>query len=174
AAKMINARSETVLQKPSFKAPFRKRRCIIPMDGYYEWKMQSTHEAGAYKQPYYFSMEDDGPMAVAGIWEHWLGADGSDVETCSIMTVASNDLVSLVHHRMPVILDQAHFQNWLYGSTNEALKLLRPYYGERQMRYHPVSRLVSNNRNEGEGLIEPIDLDSDPNSTEFKPQMSLF
>ncbi len=172
AAKMINARGETISEKPSFKVPFKRRRCLIPMDGYYEWMAKtSATEKKPYKQPYYLHMEDGDPIVVAGIWEQWLGADGSDVETCSIVTVPANDHVALVHHRMPVILDVEDFNTWVYGTTDQAHRLILPYYGKRQMEYFPVARKVGNMRNEGPDLIERIDLNDVESS---RPQMDLF
>ncbi|MTI09605.1 SOS response-associated peptidase [Curvivirga aplysinae] len=173
AAKMINARGETISEKPSFKTPFKRRRCIIPVDGYYEWSKRLIAGQGQVevKQPYYLTMEDREPIALAGIWEHWLGADGSDVETCSIVTVPANDYVGLVHHRMPVILDEKDFDGWFYGATDQAHRLIKPYYGMRQMESYPVSRQVNSYRGEGAHLIEPIELEAEMAE---RPQMDLF
>ncbi len=97
--KMINARAETVSEKPSFRSAFKRRRCLIVADGFYEW--QKTD--GGAKQPYHFRMKDSSPFAFAGLWETWDG-DGADVRSCSIITTDANDLMKEIHHRMPVIL----------------------------------------------------------------------
>lgn len=152
-ARMINARSETIADKPSFRAAFKRRRCLIPVDGFYEWKT-----IGKGKQPFYIAMEDEDPFAFAAIWEYWMGADGSEVETCSIVTTAANAALQGLHHRMPVILDREDFDGWLRGDVDQATRLMKPYAGYRQIHHFPVSKAVSNARNEGPGLIEEISL----------------
>jgi putative SOS response-associated peptidase YedK len=112
---LINARSETAAGKPSFRGPLRHRRCLVPADGFYEW----TGKAGA-KRPHLIrpaveagAGEDGHLMAMAGLWEHWVGADGSEIETMAILTVAANTTVSSIHDRMPLILAPEHFARWL-------------------------------------------------------------
>ena len=100
-ARLINARSETVTEKPSFREAFRRRRCLIPTSGFYEWKRE-----GARKQPYFFRMKTDEPFMFAGLWERWEGAagDGVTLETCTILTTMANEVLAPVHDRMPVII----------------------------------------------------------------------
>ena len=118
---LINARAETVLEKPSFRNAMRRRRCLVPADGYYEW----SGEAGR-KTPYYVQRKDKGLFALAGLWEHWMGADGSELETAVLMTIAPNAELSTIHDRMPVIIEAKDYETWLTGDTEDAAKLLRP------------------------------------------------
>ena len=101
ASNLINARSETLEEKPSFRTPFQKRRCLIPTDGWYEWKKE-----GAGKQPYFFHRRDDELFAFAGLWEEWKSPEGELIQTCTIITTEANELAADFHHRMPVILRQ--------------------------------------------------------------------
>lgn len=173
-AKLINARSETVREKPSFKTAFQRRRCLIPADSFYEWKT-----VAGVKQPYRIRFEDDGLLAFAGLWERWLGADGSDVETCSIVTTDANATLAPLHHRMPVILDPQAFHTWLTGPQDEAADLMRPYAGERHLAFYPISRRLNDVRNDDDALWEEAALPTEP---EPKPepkkpsddQLSLF
>lgn len=138
-AKLINARSETVMEKPSFKSAFRHRRCLILSDGFYEWQRQGTK-----KQPFHFKMQDSQPFAFAGLWERWQSRAGDTragdtrvdetgageiIETCTIITVEANELVRPIHHRMPAILRPEDCDRWLAKTANtaELLPLLRPY-----------------------------------------------
>ena len=143
---LINARAETVTEKPAFRAAFKKRRCLIPTTGFYEWMATG----GKKKQPFHIRMIDGKPFALAGLWEHWSGAEGETVESCTIITTTANDLVGRVHDRMPVILAPANYGTWLDPTTPaEALQaLLRPYPAE-EMTAVPVGSFVSNPRNEG-------------------------
>ena len=143
---LINARSETVAEKPAFRAAFKKRRCLIPTSGFFEWMATG----GKKKQPLHNRMIDGKPFALAGLWEHWAGAEGEAVETCTIITMTANDLVERVHDRMPVILAPADYGTWLTPKTPaEALQaLLRPYPAE-EMTAVPVGGFVSNPRHEG-------------------------
>jgi len=104
----INARSETAAEKPSFRAGMRHRRCLIPADGFMEW----TGQRGA-KRPFYLKRPDEGLLAFAGLWEHWQGADGSEIDTCVILTTQANATVAPLHNRMPVILEPEQFDAWL-------------------------------------------------------------
>src|SRR3990172_8404093 len=122
---MINAQAETVATKPAFRAAFRKRRCLVPADGFYEWAQQ-----GRQKQPYYIRLRDWRPFAIAGLWEHWKGPDGNVVNTSTLLTTSANDLIGAFHHRMPVILNPANFDLWLDPAVQEAgplQSLLQPY-----------------------------------------------
>lgn len=153
-ATIINARAETAQEKPSFRASMRHRRCLVPTDGFYEW----TGEKGA-KQPHLIRPRGGGPMAMAGIWEHWLGADGSELETMAILTVAANRTMRPIHDRMPAILAPDAFEAWLdcrSGSAAEAAELLVPA-PEDLLDIVPVSRALNNPRNEGPAVQERSD-----------------
>ncbi len=153
ASRMINARSETVAEKPSFRRAFRSRRCLIPADGFYEWQQKSSG-----KQPYYIHMEDRQPFALAGLWERWQPQVGPPVESCTIITTDANEFLQPVHHRMPVVLPPETYDLWLdpmEQETDRLLALLRPY-PSKEMVIYPVSTLVSHAGNEGLRCIEPI------------------
>jgi putative SOS response-associated peptidase YedK len=153
-AKLINARSETVAAKPSFRACLRERRCLIPADGFYEWK-----RTGKARQPYCFALLDDSPFAFAGIWDRWRAPNGNMVESCSILTTAPNAIASDVHDRMPVILSSDDYDVWLDpGLTKvEALiALLRPYGGE--MTKYPVSTRVNDADNDDPQCAERVEI----------------
>jgi putative SOS response-associated peptidase YedK len=121
---LINARGETVLEKPSFRNAMRRRRCLVPADGYYEWSGEEGN-----KTPYYVQRADRGLFALAGLWEHWMGADGSEIETAALMTIAPNAELAAIHDRMPVIIAAEDHETWLTGETDEAAKLIRPAPG---------------------------------------------
>lgn len=151
-ARLINARSETVADKPSFRAAFRRRRCLIPADGFYEW--QRTDQG---KQPIYIHAGDGRPLALAGLWEHWQGADGSEIETCAILTTIPNALMQPIHNRMPVILEPADYDQWLNPGPQPEhdLHLLRPYPAEKLAAY-PVSDWVNNPRHDDPQCVVPL------------------
>ena len=151
--KLINARSETVTEKPSFRDAFRKRRCLIPADGFYEWQRRGTN-----KQPYYFQMRGGSPFAMAGLWERWTNTDGEPVETCAILTTVCNDLLRPVHERMPVILKAEDYDRWLDESVRGAeplIPLLRPYPAA-EMVAHPVSLYVNNPEHDDERCLAAV------------------
>lgn len=118
---LINARGETVMEKPSFRNAMRRRRCLVPADGYYEWS-----GAEGRKVPFFVQQADGGLFALAGLWEHWMGADGSELETATLMTIAPNAELSTIHDRMPVVIAPADYETWLTGEAEEAAKLIRP------------------------------------------------
>ena len=152
-SRMINARSETVAEKPAFRTAFRRRRCLIPADGFYEWQAQADG-----KQPYYIRVRDGRPFAFAGLWEHWEGPDAVGLESCTILTTRPNDMLAQVHDRMPVILPPEAYQDWLWPVERQAaelLGLLNPYPSE-EVTFHPVSRIVNSPRNESAKCIEPL------------------
>ena len=154
-SRMINARGETVDQKPSFKAAFRHRRCLILADGFYEWKKAPDQAA---KIPMYIKMKDDRPFALAGLWETWHAPDGSDLFTCTIITTEPNDLLKDVHNRMPVILPEEAYPLWLRtdpAETAELKSLLVPY-SPHQMKVYPVSRTVNNPANDTPACVTPL------------------
>jgi putative SOS response-associated peptidase YedK len=151
----INARAETVAVKPAFREAFRRRRCLIPADGFYEWQAQPGTKA---KQPYLISRADGAPLAFAGLWERWHPPQGLLVESCSIIVTAANALVQPIHDRMPVLLDPGDFKTWLDPDNHDphALTgLLRAYPAER-MQAVPVGMRVNNPRNDDAELIEEI------------------
>jgi len=154
---MINARAETVAGKPAFRSAFRHRRCLIPADGYYEWKSMQGR-----KQPFYFSMKDGNPFCFAGLWERWQPAEGEPVESCAIITTGANALGAEIHHRMPVILAADDYARWLDPQQTDAsqlLPLLQPFASE-PMSLCPVSTLVNNARVDEPRCITPL---VDPN-----------
>lgn len=149
-AKMINARAETLAEKPSFKRLLRSRRCLIVADGFYEWKK----EYGG-KTPMYITMKDGQPFAFAGLWDSWKGQDGQPVRTCTIITTTPNDLVSTIHDRMPAILLPSARDTWLDTDIQDEqalLPMLAPYPPDR-MAARQVSRMVNSPRVEGPELI---------------------
>ena len=147
----INDSSETVADKPTFRHALRKRRCLVPASGFYEWVA-----LGGRKQPYCFRPWDERPWAFAGLWERWEG-EGGPVETCAILTTEANELVRPVHDRMPVILPERHWAPWLDRALQEAgdlVPLLRPFPPD-AMRAYPVGLTVNNPKNDGPGFLEP-------------------
>lgn len=148
--KLINARGESVRDKPAFRAAFKYRRCIVPASGFYEWQALSSG-----KQPMAIVPLDQAIFAFAGLWEHWTAPDGSVVESQCILTTSANHLMAPIHDRMPVILDPRDFATWMRGPLPEAEALIRPYT-ETRMRAYPVGRAVGNPRNEGPELIQAV------------------
>ena len=152
-SRMINARSETVAHKPAFRAAFRRRRCLVLADGFYEWQRR---ERG--KRPFYIRMGDERPFALAGLWEHWEGPDDRMIDSCTLLTTESNDLVRPLHNRMPVILYPKDYDLWLDPGVQEAESLqplLCPYPSEVMIAY-PISTWVNKPSNEGPRCIEPM------------------
>lgn len=148
--RLINARAETVAEKPAFRDAFRRRRCLIPADGFYEWKAVDKG-----KQPYYISLRSGEPMALGGLWESWRGADGSVLRTCAIVTTGPNGLMASIHDRMPLIIAPEFWQTWLEGPAQAALTLLSPYPAE-PMQAWPVHARVSRASEDSPALIEPL------------------
>ncbi len=151
---LINAKAETAATKPSFRAAFRKRRCLILADGFYEWKKEGRH-----KQPSHIRLHDGRPFAFAGLWEHWDGGEGAATDSCTILTTTPNDLLRPLHHRMAVILPSIAYDPWLDPSIQEAERLqalLRPYPSE-EMTAYPVSTRVNNPANDTPECIQPVD-----------------
>lgn len=150
---MINARAETLAEKPAYRAAYRYRRCLVPASGFYEWRPTGRGR----KQPYAIARRDRAPLAMAGIWEHWMGADGSELESCSIVVTAANATLAPIHERMPVILDPADFDHWLdrnHQHTADLDALLRPCPDD-WLETWPVSRDVNNPQHDGRALIQP-------------------
>lgn len=149
---MINARSETVHEKPTFRHAIKHNRCIIPASGFYEWKSEDDH-----KQPYYIRLLNSSIMGFAGIWERWKTEDGDgiEIETCCILTTNSNDLMEPIHSRMPVILPPEEYGLWLNHNVHHPIELQRLYqpYPSDLMVVHPVPNLVNNPRFDGPACI---------------------
>jgi putative SOS response-associated peptidase YedK len=150
-SRMINARAETAPEKPSFRKAFRERRCLIPADGFYEWKRTNGS-----KQPYYIHMKDERSFAFAGLWESWNDNSGPAIRSCTILTTGPNALVAGVHNRMPVILPAGSYDAWLdpEAERDELAALLAPY-PEDEMEAYPVSRFVNSPSNNDPRCIEP-------------------
>jgi putative SOS response-associated peptidase YedK len=148
--KLINARAETLADKHAFRNAYRHRRCLVPADAFYEWKPIAGR-----KQPYCIRMRDQLPFGMAGLWEHWVAADGQVVESCTIVTVDANSLVAELHDRMPFILAPGDYAAWLAAAANEAA-MPRAVAAEDMVAY-PVSPLVSNARNDIPACLEPVD-----------------
>lgn len=146
---LINARSETALEKPSFRSAMRHKRCLIPATGYYEWTGEKGH-----KRPHLFQRPGGALFAFAGLYDCWLGADGSEIESAAILTVAANTMASAIHDRMPAILPSEHFDVWLDCRRNEGREvapLLRPP-PEDALEVFEVDRALNNPRNDGPEL----------------------
>lgn len=152
--KMINARGETLLEKPSFRDLVGTRRCLVPADGFYEWPRATS----GLKNPVYFSLKSRAPFFMAGLWSRWAGSDGDILETFVIITTAANDLVGRVHDRMPVILRSSDETVWLkdFSLTPGVLQQKLVPYPSPQMTAHEVSSLVNSPANDTARCIEPI------------------
>lgn len=151
---LINARSETVNEKPSFRHAFRHRRCIIPASGFYEWRT-----VGNRKYPYYVYMASNDPMPFAGLWETWKSPDGQSIETCTILTTSANEAIAKLHDRMPVILQPEAFSTWLDPNMHdpETLSALLAPCPPEVIATYPVSTLVNNVRNDSPECIREVE-----------------
>jgi putative SOS response-associated peptidase YedK len=152
--RLINARAETLSEKPAFEAAYRYRRCLIPTDGFYEW-MKTDHG----KQPYYLRLHDGGVFAFAGLWERWSDEGHRPIETFTIITTEPNELLQPIHNRMPVILLQQHYDAWLDPANQDVehlRDLLRPYPAS-EMAAHPVSTFVNSPHNDGPECVRPVE-----------------
>ena len=151
--RMINARAETVAEKPAYRAAFRRRRCLVVADGFYEWA-----RAGRPRQPYFIRMRDDRPFAFAGLWESWQGPDEGPVESCTLLTTEPNELVEPIHNRMPVILAEGDYPQWLDPAVqrpDELAPLLRPFPSD-QMTAEKVSTYVNSPAHDDPRCIERV------------------
>ena len=153
ANNLINVRAETLEEKPSFRTPFQKRRCLIPVDGWYEWK-----KAGAGKQPYFFHRRDDELFAFAGLWEAWKSPEGEHIQTCTIITTEANEVSADFHHRMPVVLRQQDESLWLNPAAPmaELFDMLIPYPDD-NLEIYPVSRAVNSPANDNEEMVFKVE-----------------
>ena len=157
ASRLINARAETVAQKPSFRAAFKRRRCLIVADGFYEWQ----GEKGS-KQPYFIALPSKQPFAFAGLWETWKSKEASDSDplykSCTILTTAASESLQQIHHRMPVILQPEAYEKWLDPELQEPdqLEVVLQNCHVRKMQYYPVSKLVNRVQNNSPTCINPL------------------
>lgn len=148
---LINARAETLAEKPAFRTAASTRRGLIIATGFYEW----TKDGEGGRDPWYISRADGAPLAFAAVWQDWRGQDGITQKTCAIVTTAANTLMQAIHHRMPVILDQADWSLWLGEQGKGAATLMAPAPDD-LLGWHRVSRAVNSNRACGAALIEPL------------------
>ena len=153
SAKLINARAETVQEKPAFREAYKERRCLIPATGFFEWKQE-----GSRKHPFFIKMKNGGLFAMAGIWESWQNPEGETVESCAIITTEANTIVDKIHDRMPAIFPQESYGLWLDPVQNghHFREYLKPYDPFKMTAYR-VSGMVNYVKNEGEGCIRRID-----------------
>ncbi len=153
-ARLINARAETLAEKPSFRSAFRRRRCLIPASGFFEWKLEAGRKS---KIPLYIRLKSGQPFALAGLWERWDAPDGATIFSCSIITTQPNELMQGIHNRMPVILPSQAYALWLEATEAPLAKLtdlLKPYPAS-EMTAYPVSTLVNSPANDLPACIEP-------------------
>ena len=148
---LINARGETVAEKPSFRNAMKRRRCLIPADGFYEWQGDTPGK----KQPFFIHRPDNSLFAFAGLWEHWMGADGSEIETAVIITTAPNHEISQIYTRMPMVIAPEDFETWLTGDLDRAMSLIRP-------------------APDGYFKVEPTRIERNPTPPKPASQMKLF
>ena len=151
--RMINARGERAPQKPTFREAFARRRCLIPADGFYEWKKTDSR-----KQPLHIGMKDDSLFAFAGLWDAWKAPDGTLLESCTILTTTPNPLLGDIHDRMPVILSRSHYELWLTDAPSEVPRLaglMRPFDAA-LMKCYQVSSLVNSPQHDGPDCIRPV------------------
>jgi len=155
--RMINARSETLSEKPSFRNAYKRRRCLILADGFYEWQKVPEQKV---KTPIYIRLKDGAPFAFAGLWENWYSPDGSQILSTTIITTEPNDLLKPIHNRMPVILPPETYDSWLTsGDINytDLNPLLQPFDSE-NMDAYPVSMFVNSPKNDSPDCIYPIEI----------------
>lgn len=148
--RLSNARAESVADKPAFRAAFARRRCLIPANGFYEWKAEDKR-----KQPYYISLRDGSPLAMAGLWEAWTSPRGEVLRSCAIITTAANELMRPIHDRMPALIAPEHWQDWLTATPEAVSHLLVPFPSE-ALQAWPVDGRVSKVSNDHPGLTEPL------------------
>jgi putative SOS response-associated peptidase YedK len=153
--RMINARSETLAEKPSFKNAYKRRRCLVLADGFYEWRKDPGAKT---KTPMYIQLTSGQPFAFAGLWESWHGADGSNILSCTVITTAPNEFMAEIHNRMPVILPSNTYAQWLdpaEQAPDQLNDLLKPYPAD-LMKAYPVSKFVNNPKNDTPDCITPL------------------
>jgi putative SOS response-associated peptidase YedK len=180
-ARLINVRGETIADKPSFQMPFRRHRCLMPADGFYEWMPAASADTDSpRKQPVRVAMKDGTPFGLAAIFERWRGTEGEILDTCSIVTIGANAMLKTVHDRMPVIIAPGQFSRWLDPANDEVGDLLAPFPSE-AMCYYPVSTRVNSVHHDDATLIEcvtpmpPVDgIGADDTPSHVPEQESLF
>jgi putative SOS response-associated peptidase YedK len=155
--KLINARAETVAEKPAYRRPFERRRCIVPADGFYEWR---TVPGVKQRQPYFIRRHDGEPLAFAGLWDAWYDADEQRLLSCAIVTTVANEELAPLHHRMPVVLPEAAWDAWLDPQHRDvaALQRLCVPLPDGELTFHPVSTLVNKPDNNGPELLDEVAL----------------
>lgn len=159
-SQLVNARAETMIDKPAFRDSVKHGRCILPATGYYEWKTG----AGNSKQPYYITLANNEPMALAGLYSIWSGPNGEEVDTVATITVPANDQLGVIHDRMPAILRGDEIDRWLDVRdvrVADACQLILPLE-DGALKFHPVSTRVNSARDDDPGLIEPVTVDAPP------------
>lgn len=153
-ARMINARSEGITEKPSYRGPFKYKRCLVPASGFYEWK---TSDNGKRKTPFYFHAMDNKPFAIAGLWDEWLGSDGSELRSLTLITTEPNETTKPYHDRMPVIIASDDYDAWLHTAPEKSaalVDLLKPLT-KFALEVHEVSALVNSPSNDRAECIQP-------------------
>ena len=153
--RLINARGETLAERPAFRGAYKYKRCLVLADGYYEWMATPGTKV---KVPHYIQISDGRPFGFAGLWSEWRSADGSEVRSCTIVTTTPNSLLAKIHNRMPVILSREDREKWLDPapkSSEDLGDLIKPYPAE-LMRAFPVSTLVNNPANDRSDCIAPV------------------
>jgi putative SOS response-associated peptidase YedK len=153
ANKLINARSETIAEKPSFKNSYKKSRCLIIADGFYEWK-----DTGFKKKPFYICFKNEKPFTMAGLYDKWINSDGKIITTCTIVTTEANEIMQPIHHRMPVIIEPENYDLWLNPAETDISKLgklLKPCSPE-LLKTYEVSQLVNSPANNSSECIASV------------------
>jgi putative SOS response-associated peptidase YedK len=153
--RLVNARAESLAEKPSYRSAYRRRRCLVLTDGFYEWKQIPGSKS---KTPIYIQLQSGKPFSFAGLWDLWNSPDGSQIYSCTIITTEPNSLMATIHNRMPVILPSEAYSQWLDPSEQrpeDLQKFLKPYPAE-EMKAFPVSRLVNSPENDTPQCIQPV------------------
>ncbi len=178
-ARMINARGETIAEKPSFRMSFRRHRCLLPADGFYEWRAPPPGAGeAARKQPLHIGMADGSLFGLAGLYERWMSEGGEVLDTCTIVTTAANALVAPIHDRMPLIVGREQYARWLDPADADVGDLIVPYPAA-AMAYYPVSHRVNNVRHDDASVLERVDPEAGESRVPHEPpappeQESLF
>ena len=148
----INARIESVAEKPTYRTPFKRRRCLIPADGFYEWKQDAGN-----KVPHHIRMQDGKVFAFAGLWDHWEG-EGDSIESCTIIVMPANEVMQPIHERMPAIIAQQDYDVWLDSSVTDKQEIMQYLNSvpSIQLTAYPVSTRVNSAKNNDEGCIRPV------------------
>jgi putative SOS response-associated peptidase YedK len=152
--KLINARAETISEKPAFRSAFERRRCLVVANGFYEWKREGKSGPAI---PHFYYREGGKPFAFAGLWENWVSPEGEKIRTCTIITCASNEVVRPVHPRMPVVLTGDDLWTWMDGQSKEELQSVLVPYEKGDLKEHTVSTAVNRPDPDGPELIAPVD-----------------